>query len=511
MLDPRAVKAFKNRTLRNSDRVKEFSPDALQRKLVKLDSLARFELPPYAHQVACFLLCLKYPYYFLCLDMGLGKTMIMLSLFRYLWENEQADRMLVLVPFATNLPTWAAELDKWAPELGYTLLDSKKDADQKHAAFWGKREIVVTTYAGLRSILCQRKNGKDVPHLTSIKAVGDYFDMVVCDESTAFKNSQKLTFRLMRAVRKHVDRLYNLSGTPFSSDPQNLWSQFYVVDQGETLGQTLGLFREVFFSKTQMNWGRRDRESRWSFQYSLKKSEEKNLHRVLRHSSIRYEESECQDLPAVVGGIANPMIHFVSQSREQMRYTGMLEDQIRNARVSGESVDAIYYKWRCVSSGYFPIGESFKDFDENPKLEELLSIIEEAAGNKLIIYLHFHHTIDLVRDILKRGKISYAEAHGRVRDKGAQLKKFMTKSQVLLASGAAAYGLNLQFCHRTVYFETPDDIASRRQSEKRTHRDGQQSDTVYFYDLVVHGTADPKILTSLQDGKRVLDVVIDGV
>lgn len=509
MLDPRAVNEFKARKLRNSDLAKDFTARALQSKLDKLEPPPKFELKPFEHQMACFLLCLKYPHYFLCLDMGLGKTMIMISLFRYLRRIMESERMLVLVPYSTNIPTWGKEIYKFAPRLEYDLLDSRMSSKQKYEAFWGEADIVVMTYAGLRSMIPAKKNLKSKSKLTrwildskTLNTLPDYFDMVVCDESTAFKNHRSLAFQTMKAVGRTMPRLYNLSGTPFSTHAQDLWAQFFVLDQGDTLGQTLGLFRAAFF---------REVATPWSTEYKLKKHEEKNLHRTLRHSSIRYEETECQDLPPVVGGIDNLAIREIHQTREQYRFSEMFDDAVKASRTTGENIEAIYYKMRCLSSGYIPTDSGFKDFKENPKIEELLSIIEEAGGQKLFVYMHHHHTIQLVRDALKKKKITTAQLHGKISNKAAQLDRFEKKAQVLLASSAAAYGLNLQFCHRTVFFESPDDIASRRQVEKRTHRHGQQASTVFFYDLAVHNTVDFKILKSLKEGKRVLDVVIDGV
>ncbi len=110
---------------------------------------------------------------------------------------------------------------------------------------------------------------------------------------------------------------------------------------------------------------------------------------------------------------------------------------------------------------------------------------------------------------MKKAKIEYVEVSGRVSNKAKALAKFRGGTRVMLGSGAAALGLNLQHCSRTAYFESPDSIAVRRQSEKRTHRHGQRQ-TTRFYDLVVRGTYDGRIIGALQSGKRILDAVVDG-
>lgn len=507
MIDPRAIDAFLSRDLRDSAKAKQFTERALMAKLNALEPRPEFVTKPYPHQIVCFLLALERFGYFFQVDMGLGKTKVMIDVFRYLLRTEQEERMIVLVPSVSNVGEWGRELDKHGPDLSYALLDESMLKLQRETIFWEEQhDVTVLTYQGFIHLLCVKKgksNGsgkKFVVDQRKVDRLADVGLMLVCDESTALKNHRSLSFQLLRKLSHRIDTRYCLSGTPFSSDPQALWSQFYVCDNGNTLGQTLGMYRACFFNEIQ---------TPWAIEWKLKKRAEGDLHRMLRHGSIRYEETECQALPPVVGGIDNLLYRSEPMCREQIRHHDILYDEMREARADGERVEAIYYKMRCLASGYIPTEVGFSDFKINPKRDMLMQVLEECGGKKVIVFFHFHHTGDLVKAALKKLKIKYAEISGRVKKKSEQIEKFRNSAQVLLASGAGAYGLNLQFCSRTVFFETPDSIAPRRQMEKRTHRHGQNS-TVYFYDLVVRGTVDSKILTALREGKRVLDVVIDG-
>ena len=46
--------------------------------------------------------------------------------------------------------------------------------------------------------------------------------------------------------------------------------------------------------------------------------------------------------------------------------------------------------------------------------------------------------------------------------------------------------------------------------EKRTHRNGQQAATVFYWDLVVRGTLDLRVLRAQGEGKKLQDIVVDG-
>jgi hypothetical protein len=53
---------------------------------------------------------------------------------------------------------------------------------------------------------------------------------------------------MCRAISFECQYGIGLSGTPFGKEVEDIWSQFYLIDFGETLGTTKGLFLEAFFN-----------------------------------------------------------------------------------------------------------------------------------------------------------------------------------------------------------------------------------------------------------------------
>lgn len=506
MIDPLAIKGWLDQPRRDSATAKRFTARALRAKVDRLEPKPEFELEPFAHQLACFLLCAKYPGYTLHMDMGTGKTKAMIDSFRWRKARGEASRMLVLVPGTSNVDEWGRELDVHGPELCYRLFDARRGPEERERIFWEMPsvEVVVLTYRGLVMLLSKsaKIKGGLCPDESKLRRIGRTFDFLVCDESTAIKNPQSLIFRILRRFVKRVPFRYCLTGTPANMSMLDLWSQFYVADGGETLGETLGWFREAFFQEV---------EGEYRTEWKIKKRMIPNLHRIIRQGAIRYEDKECQDLPATMGGIADPMIRAVPMSLAQGRRVAAGREAIQEAHAEGdtEGVKNIYYEMRCLSSGYVPTDAGFHDYAENPKLDALMQLLEEGRGQHWLVFLHFKHSADLIGTELRKRGLEFVEVSGRITNKAKALKKFRGSAQVMLGSGAAALGLNLQHCSRTAYFESPDSIAVRRQSEKRTHRHGQLNRT-RFYDLLVRGTYDGRILEALQRGKSVLDAVVDG-
>ena len=72
--------------------------------------------------------------------------------------------------------------------------------------------------------------------------------MVVIDELSSFKSSKAQRFRALKKVRKYIKRIVGLTGTPAPNGLLDLWSQVYLLDEGERLGKTLTAYRDTYFN-----------------------------------------------------------------------------------------------------------------------------------------------------------------------------------------------------------------------------------------------------------------------
>jgi SNF2 family DNA or RNA helicase len=500
------LEAFKNRKLLNSEKLKQHPPEYLQRKIDELPAKPEWVYPPFKHQLVCFLLCVKFPRYFHMLDMGLGKTKVMLDAFNYQRQVGKATRMLVLVPQTTNLFAWQDQVLEHAPGLTVdTLGPQTKSADRHTLFFEGESDVLLTTYAGLSTILSEKVKGTKKtlsPNKKLIRLAAKRFDTVVMDECSFVGNWQSLIFRILRIMTPTTPFVYGLSGTPFNGDPQKLWSQFYLIDRGASLGTSLGILREVMF---------KEKSNGFATVWKLPKKNEKKLYRLCRHRGIRYEESEAADLPPLVGGIAKPQICYVNQSTPQAKHSLRLHDELSDAHGAGESLVNSYSQMRSVAAGFLSTESGPSFFKPNAKIDALLSLVEELGDRQAIVFHHHRVIGEQIRDALKKAKKTTAAIYGGQAGKDKQMERFKSgAAQILVAnSNAAAFGLNLQFCNVSIFFESPDDITTRKQAEKRTHRTGVAG-TVFIYDIVARGTVDEKILEALKENKRVLDKVLDG-
>src|SRR5512139_1162386 len=97
------------------------------------------------------------------------------------------------------------------------------------------------------------------------------FGTLVLDESSNVKNHWSKSFGLCRRLSRMIPHRYCLTGTPIDKDPQDFWSQFWLIDHGHSLGETLGLFRSAFFVEKPNYWG--------GFEYEFKQTMKRELSR----------------------------------------------------------------------------------------------------------------------------------------------------------------------------------------------------------------------------------------
>lgn len=498
-----AVDDFLNRPVRNSDKVKLFSSNALDKKIFELIPTPHFTTQPYLHQKACFLLGLKYPAYLFLLYMGLGKTKLILDLFSYRQRTEKLKRLLVLVPNISNIETWREQVEIHAPHLSFAGISGNRE--ERASLILGASEVCVATYMGWLHLVCDNKNNKMVINEKQAKKYSQLFDQVVLDESSSFRKRKSLTYRACRRFIKYVPYRYCLTGTPFGRNPEDLWTQFYIIDSGQTLGETLGLFRAAFFTEKDDFWS-------GGKKYIFDKKKQKQLYDKMRNVSISYSEEECPDLPAKTYSI-RPIIF----SEETWAYYDKLVEELREAKGNFQLLKNTFIRMRQLASGFLavqdPEGERIEVvFKENPKLEATIDLLHEIPFNrKVVIFNEFQKSGDILCARLKQERMPHVRLFGKTKNKAEVQHRFKEtdKYRIMVSSSAGAYGGNWQVANYVVFYESPTCPILRTQMEKRVHRQGQNR-AVFYFDLPVKGSVEEKILKYLKEGKDLFKILVEG-
>jgi SNF2 family DNA or RNA helicase len=509
------VAAFEDRKRRNSRTIRKFSEERLDKKIEELGLTTECELR--MGQKMSLLLAWVRESYLILLGMGGGKTLISLELFKNRRDKGQANRCLVLVPNVVNLTAWELEVAKHMKGMTVGVVDGIGPDERWAIVEDPEIEVVVITYQGLLS-LCSRPKlkGKKGWRLDP-KGCARFkreFEVMVMDESTAFKRHDSHTFAIIRNLSKGIPYRYALTGTPFDKNPEDLWSQFYAIDHGYTLGETLGLFRESFFNEV---------ETHWKKEYHFRKSQTDRLHRYLAHSSLRLTQADCQDLPEQIGGLGGEdyMIRSCVMPASTWKFQSKLASELKDAHGDRMIAKMKYHQMRALSSGWLGtnIGEEGEKvdivFQENPKFDAVIQLLDEIPADENVVIIHwFHKTGELFRERLKKEKVSATWIYGKTtkQKKKEALLKFGTKGgpRVLLASSAISKGVNLQAAAKyMIFLESPDFGLDRLQLEGRILREGGLPGERRYYDMCMKATMDETILEGLRTGMNLVDMIVD--
>jgi len=509
LIKKRIIKEFLGRKREDWREAKTWSDDAIERRRALLPVLPPMWSRLKRHQRVCLLIGAELKRFAFFLDTGCGKTVLSIALARFFRKAGVAKRCLILVPRRANTGEWVREIKKHAPGTSWCVL--KGSSTHK----WERLEhtkalLVITTYAGLTRMVCakgvnRRGKNKMMPVPKLVRKLATSFDALFMDESTEVKNKAKLPYRICRQIAKRAPATFALSGTPFGRDPSDLWGQMSLVDAGASLGETLGLFRAAFFNAKPDFWGRET--------YTFNKKMSGELHRCLAHRSLRYEADQA-DLPRVVRINKSVTlrddadVYFQEARKELIKAKGNYIES-KNA----------FNRLRQISSGF--IGYKDDDtgakaqfeFDDNPKLEMLLSLIESIREDrKVVVFNEFIYSGARISSELTDMKVKHVRVYGGTKDPAAALKAFVNdpSMRVLVLQNSMVLGLNVQVARYGIFYESPVPVIMRKQAERRVERQHSTHDKVFLYDLVTRGTMDERILAFHKQGGDLFKAIIGG-
>jgi len=515
-LIPRAaVKNYLARPLDSHLWVKGLSNAQLDAALQQLDPPPSLNVRTRIHQKACFLLGVAYPQFCFWLDMGTGKTLLSLELLRYWFQCGLIKRAIIFVTSDKAFHTWEKQLVEFGIRLPITALEGSSLQKWKQLEEFGDG-LVLLPYPGAVAMASRRvtavKKKKHELQLDKklVARLAQWGQALVLDESTKAAGRGSLTHSLLAKLRNTAKVRYALAGRPFGRDPTMLWAQHMLIDGGETLGETVGMFRSAFFTEKQNYWG-----GPYSKDYKFKTKLQPVLARMAQHRSITYTADECIELPKVV-----PVVELVKFDEEARAYYERLVKQVLAARGNMREMKNVFLRMRQISSGFIGLkddetGERVEiEFQHNPKLERLLELAEELPEKrKAVIFYEYTYSGRKIASLLKEQLgIKPIWLWAGTKDTKKELQRFATAPDCTVAVintkvGSMSLDGLQDVANYTFFYESPLSSIDREQAERRLIRQGQRR-KVFQYDLLVENTVDQKIREYHAEGEALFDALL---
>ncbi len=500
----RQLDDWRNLKTLSTMKLEEMLENLAKKKFGLPDNSIKLKTKPRKNQLVGLYIGLLLPQFLYFYDMGIGKTKIALDIISVRHKAGKVKQVLVVVENEANVYNWEEQLEEHS-NLSYTLLTGSTE-DRRQLLKSESSSVYVITYTGLKYLLCwlqqhpKKKKSSLTLNVSDTIKFAERFDVMVLDEVQNCKNHNSLAYKLCNLLSKYIPVRYGLTGTPMGGDPTDFWSEFYLIDRGATLGNTLGIYRSAFFREQPNPW------SGW-YDYVFDKKKKKQLMQTIQHRSLCYTDDEVQDLPQLVS--INVPVQLEGDAK---RHYDIIKGEIKTEETHLLKLKNIFMKMRQAASSFIKTEYGILTFSENQKLEWVISAIQDLpAQDKIVVFYEFIESGRSLSKVL-RGKVKYVKLDGSVKDKKSVLAAFTKDStvRVLLANlESGSVGLNLQVANRVIFYELPVSLITYEQAIKRSHRTGQLKRT-YIYYLLAKNTMEPKLLRHLKSGSDLLQAVVRG-
>lgn len=445
---------------------------------------------PHAYQQHCIEKIQEIKKIGLFLDMGLGKTVTTLTAIKDLKYNRfQVRKVLVIAPKKVAEGTWTKEKEKWehtkmlrvSPVLGSL----------------SKRIRALNTPADIYII-----NRENVVWLVDYYRNAWPFDMVVVDESSSFKSHTAKRFKALASMSGHIDRLVELTGTPSPNGLNDLWSQVFLLDGGERLGQKYTQFRERYFDPG-------DRGNNVIYNYKAKPGSEGSILEKISDICISMKSEDYLQLPDItynqIPVILDPKSSKAYYDLERKMVLALPEAE---EEISVTSAAALSNKLLQLANGALYDEDHNVHEIHNCKIEAFLELIESLQGKPALVFYNYQHDRDRLLAVLKNTGL-------RVRElKTTQDEDDWNNREIdilLTHPASSAYGLNLQQGgNHVIWFGLNWNYELYTQANKRLHRQGQQ-EKVIIHHLVCSGTRDEDVMQALERKDDVQNWVMESL
>ncbi|WP_456392390.1 DEAD/DEAH box helicase [Persephonella sp.] len=441
----------------------------------------QFPHPLFNYQIQGIKFLLSKEFALLADQMGTGKTVMSTTAMRILFLKGKIKKAVIIVP--TNLITvWEEHLKKWAPELVFITLNESKNS--RRLLYQKESHIYLVSYDTLKN---DYKFSKEI-----IKEFRKGIDLVILDEAHNIKNPDALKTRAVKYISKNAKIRWALSGTPLQNNLKELLSLYEFLNPQYT--RPASLTEEEARQLIQPVMLRR-----------LKKDVLKDLPEKLPPEIEKFELSPLQqaEYDYILGRETERLQELYDRFKGEKNFRFIMKQNIL------QSLQKLRQVCNFPSKGI-----------DSPKMERLREMIMElikekekvivftnfiSAGiEKIVKNLSFYINPDYI--VTYHGKMGPEEKKEAVR----QFREDPNRYVFVGTIASAGEGLTLVEASYAVFFDLHWNPAKIWQAEDRIHRIGQKN-KVNIYNFVMKDTVEEKILQKLEEKRKMIENVIDGV
>ena len=430
---------------------------------------------PHDYQRYCLSRILDTPKLGLFLDMGLGKTVITLTAIKELKYNRLLVRkVLVIAPKKVAESTWTKEKDKWDHTRILRVSKVLGSREKRIKALSKPADIYVINRENVTWLCDYYRN--DWP-----------FDMVVIDESSSFKSHSAKRFKALATVVPRIERIVELTGTPSPNGIEDLWSQVYLLDQGERLEKRYTQYRARYFNQG-------PRINNTFYKYTPKSGSYDLILKKIGDICVSMKSEDYIKLPdMIMDEVPVQLDHKAEKAYVELEKQMVMD--IPEGEITVTSAAALSNKLLQLCNGAVYDEDRGVHEVHRCKIEAFLELVEALSGKPALVFYNYQHDRDRILAALAKTDLRVRE----LKQPGDEDAWNRGEVDILLAHPASSgYGLNLQEGgNHVIWFGLTWNYEQYTQANARLHRQGQ-SQKVIIHHLVVQGARDEDVMEALK-------------
>ena len=408
----------------------------------------------------------------LFIDMGLGKTVSVLTAIRDMQERLELGRVLVVGPKRVVKKTWPDEIRAWTHTKPITFTSLQTSPKQRQKRLKDATDIHLIS--------------SDLVKWLDQETCGEHdYDMIVIDESSMFKHQGSKRWAAMRRLVAKCRYVVLMTGTPAANGLQDLWAQMCLIDGGSRLGLTEKAFKERYFDQ---GWGEHAAPQ-------PKKFAEAAIKRRIEDVCFTLLDKDYSTLPPRMNNTV-----VVDLDPEMMKtYKRFVREYVMElmdgTNINAVSAAALTQKLQQVANGSIIVDakENKVQHLHREKLDALHEIVEEASGEPMIVA--YSHRADIARIQAEFPKAMQLGNNPRTID----MWNAGDIPMLIMHPKSGGHGLNMQFGgHILTWYVLTWSLELYQQLNKRIHRKGQTRPCV-FHHIIAARTIDERVMQSLTE------------
>lgn len=416
------------------------------------------------------------------MEQRLGKTPVLLNEFELLRRDHGAKWAVVIAPQQFK-PEWGDEADRFRLSAPSFVFNSSERGDATRWIDKNRRHgglIAINYEATLSEATCSLI--EDIAR--------DGRSLIAFDESISIKNNSGTLAKNILQLSKEFIWRRDLTGKPVVQGPHDLWMQLRCIGALNGINPmnfkkryaTLGGFKGKKVTGTKNEEELQELLSAWSF--------------LARRSN--WLKTPGKDYaPINIEMIPEQKAHY--KRMEQDFITELERDGFDPVIISAEQIIGKLLKLQQLAGGFI-IDETGRPHDimppsVNPKLQAAKRMLRDQIDHKVIIFAHYRHSIELLRQELSEFNPAFIVGDAQARafgvDVQSEKRRFNGDNNCRVVIGqeqAIRYGHTLMGtptdpCLSEFFYENNYSLNDRSQCEERPQGAGQVG-AITIYDFL---------------------------